>query len=61
MWIIEKKYKGHETYQIIDRDYSEAKVRRQFLKYKTNLFPSESMHLIHGGDILESYTNSGNL
>ena len=61
MWIIEKKYKSHENYQTIYSDYSEAKVRRQYLKYKANLVPTESLHLIHGGDILESHTASKGL
>lgn len=56
MWIIEKKYKGHESYRVIYQDYSEAKVRRQYLKYKANLVTTESLHLIHGGDIFESYS-----
>jgi len=56
MWTITKKYKNQDEHQVIYRDYSEAKVRRQFLKYKANLHLTESLHLIHGGDILENIT-----
>ena len=55
MWSIEKKYVHQDEFRLIYRDYSEARVRRQYSKYKANLFPTEIIHLIHGGDILEKY------
>jgi len=55
MWSIYKKYVHQYEFRLIYRDYSEARVRRQYSKYKANLFPTEIIHLIHGGDIIEKY------
>ena len=55
MWSIYKKYVNQDEFRLIYRDYSEARVRRQYSKYKANLFPTEIIHLIHGGDILEKF------
>ncbi len=52
-WIIEKKTSPESCWETIYNDYSEAKTRRQFLKYRTNLKPAQALRLSHRGEVID--------
>lgn len=54
MWQITKVQGGEE--KLLYADYSEAKVRRQYTKYKANVSGKQVLQLRYDGVLLDSYT-----
>ena len=48
MWTIQKRPASDGDWTLIYSDWSQAKVRRQFLPYKTVMNPGQALRLMHG-------------
>lgn len=53
MFTIEKRTAADGEWKSIYQDASEAKTRRQFLKYKTILAPKQAIRLTHQNEVID--------
>lgn len=53
MWTISKRPSSDGEWATIYRDWSEAKCRRQYMKYKANLSPGQALRLLHNTEVAD--------